>query len=465
MVYRWLSWLNCFLFGLALVLGLAGGVYWLNQPEKIVCGSLRAKDCGLPKGVFELTEEVYQQTGDSILALQETPPAMQLPDLRQQLIYYGKNGRPDAQSEHTMLHFSLNGNNKAIASIAPKEKLYLIYDRKTTPGRYSFSTNNEKTSLWFEGTPVENEVQIQVSMENDKGELISEPELFAQFRLPEKEFSRFSGTTWEIGTFRVDGTLLARQRTKWHGSDRFLEQHGGDEFKDIAGKQRVDFGEGDGVYSVFIKAGDCLIWDQNRWKAVKPGEESLHHPLLLVKKVDERLMTFELWDVEGKGKVLLNLLKSSEPWSVQNAQTLQHMFKFLGARTRTQCVFEINRERVILKPSDWLILTPKGWKKLTTEEEIDNYVKLKLSGTLFVFEGIVRKGEKQIMSGTLYSPSRHDCQSIEVALQVGGKKPSAKDAKEKELKDAAEAARTALSSRIDAGRPVNPAPIPQLPSK
>ena len=145
-------------------------------------------------------------------------------------------------------------------------------------------------------------------------------------------------------------------------------------------------------------------------------------------------MTFELWDVEGKGKILLNLLKSSEPWAVQNTQTLQHMFKFLGARTRTQCVFEINRERVILRPSDWLLLTPKGWKKIATEEEIDNYVKRKLSGTLFVFEGIMRKDEHQIMIGTLYSPTRHECQSIELALQVG-KKPSGKDTKDKANRD------------------------------
>ncbi len=84
MVYRWLSWLNFSLFGLALVLSLAGGMYWLKQPEEIVCGNLRAKECGLPKGAFELTEGVYQQTGEPLLALQEAPPTMQLPDLRQQ---------------------------------------------------------------------------------------------------------------------------------------------------------------------------------------------------------------------------------------------------------------------------------------------------------------------------------------------------------------------------------------------
>jgi hypothetical protein len=327
-----------------------------------------------------------------------------------------------------------------VVSTPPGDKLYLIYDRKSTSGRYGFSPQNEKTSLWIEGTPIDNEVQIQVILENDKGEKIIEPEAFAQFRLPEKEFIRYAGTSWEIGSFRVDGTLLARQKARWCGVDRFLEQHGGEDYQQNIGKQRIDFGENDDLYSVFVKAGDCLIWDQNHWKVVPPGEESLGYPLLIVKKIDERLLTFELWDIEGKGKILLNLLKSTEPWTVQTAQSLQHVFKFVGARTRTQCVFEINRQRVILRPSDWLLLTPKGWKKLSTEEDIDNYVKRKLSGTLFVFEGISRKDERQIMLGTLYSPSRNDCQAIELALQAGVSKPSKETKDAKDAKEIAEAA-------------------------
>jgi hypothetical protein len=469
MIGQWLSWLNCALVGLALLFGLAGGLYWLKRPAEIVCMQALSKTCGLPKGGFELPEVAYQQAGEPLLALQQSPPTLQLPDLRQQLIYYGKNGRPDAQSTHTLLHFSLNGN-KTVVSTPPGEKLYLFYDRKMTPGRYNFSPQNEKTSLWIEATPVDNEVQVHVTLENDKGEKIVEPEAFAQFRLPEKEFIRYAGTNWEIGGFRVDGTLLARQRARWYGPDRFLERHGGEEFKHSIGKQRIDFGENDDLYSVFVKSGDCLIWNQNRWKVVSPGEESLGHPLLVVKKIDERLMTFELWDVEGKGKILLNLLKSTEPWAVQNAQTLQHMFKFVGARTRTQCVFEINRERMILRPSDWLLLTPKGWKKLATEEEIDQYVKRKLSGTLFVFEGITRKDERQMMVGMLYSPARNDCQAVELALKPKGSKPTgSKDSKEgKETKDAKEGAeagdsRAPIARESEMRHPMIPAPT--LPPK
>ncbi|MDP1880600.1 MAG: hypothetical protein Q8K60_06645, partial [Parachlamydiaceae bacterium] len=283
-----------------------------------------------------------------------------------------------------------------------------------------------------------------VTFENEKGELITEPESNAKFRLPEKEFSRTAGTSWEIASFKVDGTLLARQKVRWFGPDRFLENHGGKDYHFVQGKQRIDFGENEDIYSVFVKVGDTLVWENNRWQVVEPGEDSLGRPLLVVKKVDERLMSFELWDVEGKSKIILNVLKTSEPWTMQNPQVLKSMFKFLGARTRTQSVFEINGERVLLSPSDWLLLTPKGWIKLTDEKEIDDYVKRKLTGTLFIFEGVSRKDDRLAMQGTLYSPSRHEAQQVSLPLQAENKaKPTSKetqDAKEKELKDAKEVA-------------------------
>jgi hypothetical protein len=420
-VNRWLSWLNAGLLGGSLILGLATVWLWLKSSAPIEICDPHSKNCLLPKGFFESSLLAYEKINGPLLALEQLPFNLQVPDLRQQLIYYGKNGRPDGQQDHTLLHFSLSGS-KTIVSVAPGDKIYLSYDRKSTPNHYIFSPQNEKTNLWIEAKPIEQEVQVHVTLENDQGELVTEPENYATFRLPEKEFTRHAGIAWEIGAWRVDGTLLARQRARWFGPDRFLEHHGGSEYQEMASKQRIDFGENDDVYSVLVKVEDCLIWKNNQWHVVTPGEESLNHPLLVIKKVEDRLMNFELWDVEGKGKVILNLLKSNEPWTAQNTQALQNLFKFVGARTRTQCVFEINHERVVLSPSDWMLQTPKGWKKLVTEEEIDNYVKRKTVGNLFVFEGVSRKDEHQVMKGTLYNSARNDFQEIELALQVGSHK-------------------------------------------
>lgn len=395
------------------------GWIWLTLSQEITIKEPSSKDFGLPKGAFELPAESYAQMGEPLMQLQSSPPTMHLPDLRQQLIYYGKNGRLDAGSGQTLLHFSFTGQ-KMIFSLSPGEKLYLVYDKKQNPPRYVMSPNKEPTSLWIESQIADNEALVKVFMKNEQGELVTDPDTYAQFRLPEKEFIRYAGTTWEIAGQRVDGTLLARQKARWNGIDKFLENHGGEDFQHVLGKHRVDFGEADNVYSVFVAIGDCLIWKDGKWQNATPGEETLKHPLMVVKKIEDRLMTFELWDEEGKGKIQFNLLKSAEPWTVQSAQ-LEQVFKFVGAKTRTQCVFEINQERMVLSPSDWLLFTPDGWKKLDTVEDIDSYVDRKTPGLLFVFKGLAKKDDQQVMVGVLYNQSRSDLQEIELPLQpIGG---------------------------------------------
>ncbi|MFN4174914.1 MAG: hypothetical protein ACK4HV_07430, partial [Parachlamydiaceae bacterium] len=256
---------------------------------------------------------------------------------------------------------------------------------------------------------------VTVNLLDEKGDKVVEPEQNRQFTLVEKEYVRQVAQPWEMGKWRVDATLLARMRARWYGPDRFIEEHGGDEFKEAVGKQRIDFGEGEEVYSVFVGVNDALVFSKDRWKKVEPGEDSINLPLLVVKKVDDRLMNLELWDVQGKAKASLNLLKSSDNFAHENfAET----FKFLGARTRSQFLFEIDSERVLIRPNDWLVLTEEnGWKKLSTVDDIDNFVNRKLVGTLFVFDKIIRKDDKQIILGTVYNQNRTESYPVEIAMQ------------------------------------------------
>lgn len=420
MSVRWLSWINCTLIFLAFVFLIAGLVFFIGfQSEEIVCSCTKTHQNGLPKNSFEFDQATYENLGESILSLHQSPPTMQLPDLKNILTFYGRNGRPDADQEKPLLHFSFACNGKDIASVLSGAPLYLAYNRNNNNScKYEFSPNNEKTHLWIVGKAEGNDVSIEVIMENEAGERISEPEAFSKFKLTEKEFLRYSGGGFDIAGQKVDSSIISRQKARWYGKDCFLEQHGGEEFKQVKGKQRIDFGEGDDLYSIFVSQDDIIIWDNNRWQVVKSGEKSLNQPLMVIKKIDERLLCCEIWDKEGKFKVLVNLLKSADLPANQCVQSLQMSFKFLGARTLRQSVFEINGERVILSPSDWLLSTPKGWKKLSTADEIDKYVQRKLTGALFVFTGMARKEDKQVMKGILYTASRTDCQPVEVVLQT-----------------------------------------------
>ncbi len=339
---------------------------------------------------------------------------MRLPDLRNHLVYYGKNGRPDSEADKQLLHFAVSGT-KPTVSIGAGEKLYLVFDKKPpNVAKYAFSPNNEETSLWMEASSRNNEAVVKIGMQNEKGETVTEPQANAQFSVQEKEYARFSGGVWEIGKTRVDGTLLARQRARWFGPDLFLDRHGGDEYQDLQGKQGIDFGEPDNHYSVFVKVGECMIWKDDRWNVAEPGSQTLGYPLLIVKKVDERVMNLELWDVEGRGKMPLNLLKANDPFV---AQSIQDDFKFVGARTRKQFIFEIKDDRLTLKPHDWLLLTEDGWKKLDTVQAIDDYVSRKTQGILFVFDEVTRKDEKQVLVGTVFNPTRSQMETIEVPMQ------------------------------------------------
>lgn len=416
MIRKWLAKIN---YGLGIAIALClllAFLFLLMRPSEIATSDKPPPKSTLPKSAFLQSKEAYAEIGPPFLNLQFAPMSMQLPDLKRYLLYYGRNGRPDAVQENALLHFSFTGN-KSVSSVMPGEPLYILYDRKLNPPQYVFSPGNAETSLWMEATAQGNEALVHVSMRGEAGEVIQHPESNARFTITEKEYVRFGSAGWELGKNRVDATILARQKARWFGPDVFLARHGGKEYAALVGKQRIDFGEGEEVYSVFVGLNDSLVWESNRWKPVKPGSESLGKPLLYVKKIEDRLMNLELWDPEGKGKVVLNLLKASEPTQQVN---IVQSFKFVGARTRTQFVFEIDKERMLLSPKDWLLMTPKGWMKLTTPKEIDDYVDRRLVGPLFVFDAVDRGDDRLVLKGTLFNASRTDMQPIDIVLQQSG---------------------------------------------
>lgn len=427
MAKKWVAWINYCMGGLVVFLLIAALWFVFLSSSDIPVPQMSTKKSDIPKGSFTRGKQDYDAIAAPVLNLNFAPMSMQLPDLRRYLIYYGKNGRPDSQLKDTSMHFAFIGN-KDLSSVNPGSKLYVLYDKNQNPPQYIFSPDNAQTSLWIEPSVQGAQALVKVTMKGENGKIISEPASYSEFTLPEKEYVRAGGTVWEIGKWRVDGTLLARQKARWYGIDRFLEKHGGKEFQDFKSKQRIDFGENEEVYSVYAGTDDCMIWKDGHWKVVKPGPESLGYPLLCVKKVDERIMNLELWDVDGKGKLALNLLKSTENWMPQN---IQQSFKFVGARTRTQFVFEINKERVLLSPHDWLILTDAGWKKLVTPKEIDEYVDRKITGPLFVFDGIDRKEDRQVIVGTMFNASRTEMIPIELFIQQTGTSTAANPADSK----------------------------------
>ncbi len=415
MIRKILRWVNYFLLVCVLLLALLVFLKLFHRggtvPEVALQEEAEKFD-QLPKNAFAQSPEAYNAIGGPILTVLLVPPKIELPDLRPYLVYYGINDRPDISATATVLHFGLKGSD-TVASAAPGARLYLKYDNSKRPGAYVFSADNQQTRLWIEAEKDANKANVKVRMVNDNGEVVSEPSQRANIVLTASTFARLGGGTWEIGKWKVDGTLLARQRARWLGQDQFLNTHGGEEYADFKDKERIEFGEGNDRYSVYVKSGDCLIWDGQRWQNVRLGDGSRGFPLLCISKIDDRVMTLDLWDVGGQGHVTLNLIKSKEAWT---PKTLEQDFKFISTRTLSQYVFEVKKERMVLRPYDWLLLVDKAWVPLTTPEQIDDYVDRKTQGPLYVFVGPVQKEDKQVLQAIIYSPARTEMDVVEYAL-------------------------------------------------
>jgi hypothetical protein len=401
------------LTGFALLCLFLGTAWTLLRPSEIAVHLPPQQDIKALQNAFLQKRESYEKIGPPWLALKEAPPPLLLPDLKTILTYHGMNGRPDSPQERPVLHMGLQGS-KEVTLVSQGERFYVDYKR-IREGEESFNLTREERPLWIEVEPHDQEAHVKVGL-NLEGHPALEPQIL---RLNLKELARlpFGGQGWEIGKLRADGTLLARQQAKWVGPDCFLERHGGDEFAHLMGKHRIDFGEGEEIYSVFVGLSDCLGFYDNRWHPTMPGEETKNLPLLQVKRIDERIMALDLWDPTGQKKVPLTLIKAQEPWA---KEALQKEFRFVGAKTRTQCVFEIGHERHLLKPQDWLVQTEEGWQKLETDEEIDDYVERRISGPLFVFDGYVKEEDHQVLMGTLFNNNRTDSFPIHLAIQRGG---------------------------------------------
>ncbi|MFZ0565749.1 MAG: hypothetical protein WAM28_06155 [Chlamydiales bacterium] len=402
-----------------------------NEPSLSVESSPRFS---LPKSPFTQSETIGSAAFEQgPLSLKWVPPKMQLPSLKEELVFYGKNNRPDVPSGTCIYHIGLKGAIEP-SSFTEREPIYLVYHRNevsslpqlplpsqdgplwgdttsSSQGRYLFSPNNQPTPLWLEINGInEQSVEIKVSMIDEQGSMVTSPPELHKFSLQATPLPNSQLMGWKLNGYRVDPTLLVRQKARWIGWDCFLEWHGGEEFAFTSGRERIDFLDGETPYSCYVRENDFLVWKEDHWEFPKPNEATLELPLLAIKKVDEKIMSLQLWPPKGKGSINLNLIRSKDRDGMPN---LSQNFKFIGAKTWAQFIIECpNGDRMTLKANDWLLLTSEGWKELKTSEEIDDYVQHRLTGPLFVLDKLTKQNGQQVLIGHLFNTSRTEVQQV-----------------------------------------------------
>ena len=111
---------------LGLLVG-AGLVLWINPTENGPISPL-SQEASLPKTSYECPAEAYTAINGPLLQLEKAAPTLQLPDLRQQILFCGKNGRPDVDPTKPSYHF-LIAQGKNLVSCATGDPIYLVYEK------------------------------------------------------------------------------------------------------------------------------------------------------------------------------------------------------------------------------------------------------------------------------------------------------------------------------------------------
>lgn len=125
-------------------------------------------------------------------------------------------------------------------------------------------------------------------------------------------------------------------------------------------------------------------------------------------------MGLTLYDISGKNKIVLNLVKAVEPPPNFN---LEKDFQFLGARTKLYSTFKVGGQRELVGPDDWFYFTEGGWKKIKTGKEVDEYVQGSIEAPLLVIERMGHEGGSAVLHGTLYNSSRSQAIDVDLPLK------------------------------------------------
>jgi hypothetical protein len=408
------------LIGLSIFLILLGVIGFFSRSNEELLFENRVINIPPPKNSFQQLSEAYESIGNPAFSITLAPLRVELPKLADQLLYFGKNTRPDVGESDSLIHiglktFSVTG---IIAGIELGKPLYLTYlesgGTAGKEGQFEFSPSNKQTGLWvvFE-TEAEGQIKGKSFLRDEAGNMITTPEENHTFVLEEKPMNRFTGRGWELGGNRVDSALLARQKGRWFGQDKFLEIHGGESYAYALGREKIDIGEAPASYSFYLKEGEYVVWTEEKWSTPKKGANTQSLPLLQLIKVDPRVLKFDLWGPDGRAKISLSLPRSRSLLPTRGFAT---EFRLIGARTHKQAIVEINKNRTILKQDDWLVLSEtEGWKKITTSKEVDDYVSQSTKAMMMVIDSMEKREGEFVVKGHIFTPSRADVKYFEMS--------------------------------------------------
>ena len=220
--------------------------------------------------------------------------------------------------------------------------------------------------------------------------------------------------------------------------DLLIHKYGGREYSGWRNKAVLELTRGSATYACFVSAGDYLIYDEGEWRITSRETLKLDRPVAYVKSASGKELEIEAWDEAGLYPLQVKIEMEKQGHLQLKPEAMPSGIRLRSAN-QVSCAF--GKRRVILKPGDWLLKTPNGWRNLRRAEDIEQYLHHRLKGELLIFDSIEKDQGRSVLRGHLFDETRIQVQPL--ALPIDAEKVQKKTSRKRKPIQSSSARRAA----------------------
>ncbi|MCY3974558.1 MAG: hypothetical protein OXF02_03320 [Simkaniaceae bacterium] len=365
------------------------------------------RDLSPTSGVRKSTETPRPATpsSDRLLPLFSRVRSFPFFALEKELFLPACDAETETEGSCVRIGFATSGR---IEKLRLGKRVYLAYSDPSGP-----SLSKTITPLWiiphFEApSGIRIEAGLLLPDEgNGEGRRFCERAFFHPARSPGMHPTKEEGA--DLSSMRE-----ALARGKAYGRDLLFATYGGAFYRQRTTHERVEPGDATHT-SFYLKRGDGLVWKEARFVREEPG--SHHLPEARVRAITDSEIEWLLREVAGEeGTIFIQKKENTPP----PANLMEETFSEVRKRTASRTSCRLKGKKVVLKPGDWLLHTPRGWHVADTLREVEAVLHFRWGGELFVFDGIEERGGRSCIKGTLFNPPRTQKRVIVLPIPLRG---------------------------------------------
>lgn len=332
----------------------------------------------------QLTKSDILETGPfgSILRLVQDESSLSTLFLSKEICFLGLNKRPDAPSNQVILKLKSCEEYKATEMNVP------IYLGETDLLSWSFCST--KTPLYLIVTEA-SDLHINVKAFIQRSENHS-PQKIEELNIPiqhQNGASFFTPSKYDL---------------KWYGQDLFLKDHGGNSYKKSEGIEKVFYTSSSKSTSFYTGVNDRFVWKDFSWLPYNKIHDSHHLFLIECTYMSSSELKFDLWSPYGtkKESLTLHTLNSQEP----PLEKINDSLSFLSIKNPNKLVIKYNKISYSISLNDWLLISPSGLEKISTEDTLKKYLEGDLPYPLLIFDQLKKSQGRYTLHAHIYNATR-----------------------------------------------------------